>query len=135
MNLYSTLVALHVIASILGLGPLSALAFSTTTAGSFSVERTTRLMRWVAVSLLLVLATGAATIYLTHGALGELAWVRVSFGLFLVLGALHGVARKQLRRIAAAGPPALPGKILAPILWAMCGVVAVITYLMEAKPF
>lgn len=79
--------------------------------------------------------TGAIIIALTHGALGETGWMRTSFGLFLVLGALHGIARRQLRRIRAADGSSVSTKPLGRILWTMCGLVIAITYLMEAKPW
>ena len=75
MNLYSTLVSLHVVSAIFGLGP---------------------------------------------------------FVLFVLLGALHGVASRQLRR-AHRKTLQLP-RSLNPTLRTMCGLVVAITYLMEAKP-
>ena len=80
-------------------------------------------------------ATGAVIIAFTHGALGETGWMRTSFGLFLLLGALHGLARRQLRKIRSTAPLTLNTKPLSMILWGMCGVTVVITYLMEAKPW
>ena len=137
LYLYSTIVSLHVVTVILGLGPLTALAIATSRPrpDSFSLERTAQLLRIVGWSLLGVLVTGAAIIALTHGALGETGWMRVSFLLFLFLGALHGLARRTLRRMERAAPAPLPGKSLHRIAWAMCGLVIAITYLMEAKPF
>jgi uncharacterized membrane protein len=96
-------------------------------------------MRLVTWSLVAVFATGAAVIALTHGALGETRWMKASFALFLLLGFLHGMARRQLRLAQQSDsiPTAsnLPGKALNRILWAMCAVVAAITWLMESKPW
>jgi hypothetical protein len=136
MNSYALVVGLHVITAIFGLGPLTALAVVTTWPSStpFPQDRLARLMRIVGWSLLGVLATDCVMIAMTHGALGETRWMKGSFVLFLFLGFLHGLARRQLRRAQRATPPAPPAKALSRILWAMCVVVATITYLMEAKP-
>jgi hypothetical protein len=140
MNSYSLLVCLHVITAILGLGPLTALAVATTWSPStpstpFPYERIVRLMQIVGWSLLGLLVTGCVIIAMTHGALGETRWMRISFGLFVVLGFLHGMSRRLLRRAHRATPPAPLPKLFGRILWAMCTVVATITYLMEAKPW
>ena len=141
MNSYSILVCLHVITAILGLGPLTALAVMTSRNGTapLPLERIAGLLRIVGWSLAGVLASGAGIIATTHGVLGEVRWVRVSFALFVLLGALHGLARRQLRRAALSGGGATaadhaPARALNWILWAMCVVVAAITWLMEAKP-
>ena len=136
MNLYPLLVGLHVITAILGLGPLLALAVLTTgpAAPPWPPARLGSLLRLAGWSLLVMLASGAGLIALTHGVLGETGWVRVSFALFLVLGFLHGQARRRFRQwTQAKEAPVAPA--LAPILWGMCALVAVITYLMEAKPW
>ena len=137
MNAYSSVVCLHVITAVLGLGPLTALAVVTTWPSStpFPPERVTQLMRIVGWSLLGMFVTGAVIIAMTRGALGETPWMRASFALFLFLGFLHGMARRQLRRAQRATPFVLPAKSLSRILWAMCVLVATITYLMEAKPW
>jgi uncharacterized membrane protein len=139
--LYPTIVFLHVATVILGLGPLTALLLSTsrTGAAAFSVDRTAQLLRIVGWSLPGVLLTGAAIIALTHGALGETRWMKLSFFLFLLLGALHGLARRTLRKLQTAttapAPASSPANPLHRITWAMSALVVLITWLMEAKPF
>jgi len=137
MNLYSTIVFLHVITAILGLGPLTVLALGCSRPAPVPIpwDRLAQLLRLIAWSLAGMFATGAILIALTHGALGETKWVRASFGLFLVLGALHGVARRQLRKLRNASPPPARLSGLAVIFASMCAVTAAITYLMEAKPW
>ncbi|HEY0944711.1 MAG TPA: hypothetical protein VGD81_05565 [Opitutaceae bacterium] len=136
MNLYSTSVFLHVLAAILGLGPLTALAVvSSSPTPVMPVERFAQLLRVVGWSLLTLLVTGVLIIAQTRGALGHTGWVRASVGLFLVLGALHGLVRRRLKRSQHGMPSIVPPRGLSPLLWAMCGVVAAITYLMEAKPW
>jgi len=119
MTLYSTLVFVHVLAAIVGLGPLATLAFSSE---PMPVARIFRFVRW---GLLTMLVTGLLIVAETHGVLGKTTWVRVSFALFIVLGALTGTVGRRLKR----------SQEVRPLLYAMCALVAVITYVMEAKPW
>lgn len=136
MNLYSTSVFLHVLAAILGLGPLTTLAVvSSSSTPSMPVERFAQILRVVGWSLLALLVTGVLIIAQTHGALGKTGWVRVSLALFLALGALHGVVRRRLKRSRDVTPAVALPRGLSPLLWTMCALVAAITYLMEAKPW
>jgi uncharacterized membrane protein len=96
------------------------------------IESLLALVRW---SLVAMFVTGAALIALTRGALSETGWMRVSFALFLLLGFLHAMATRQLRRAHREMPPAPPSPSLSRILWAMCTLVMAITFLMEAKPW
>ena len=136
MNLYSTSVFLHVLAAILGLGPLTTLAVvSSSPTPSMPPDRFAQILRVVGWSLLAMLVTGVILIAQTRGALGQTAWVRVSFGLFIVLGTLYGMVRRRLKgRRSTPSSVTLP-RGLSPLLWAMCALVAAITYLMEAKPW
>jgi uncharacterized membrane protein len=137
MTLYSTVVFLHVVTAILGLGPLTVLAVISggPVSHSFPKERFVQLLRLVGWSLPIMFVTGAIAIAFTRGALGETGWMRASFVLFLFFCFLHAMARRQIRRAQAMSAPALPTKALRVILWSMCTVTAAITYLMEAKPF
>jgi hypothetical protein len=92
-------------------------------------------MRITAWSLPAVLATGAAAIALTHGAMGESTWMKISFLLFLFLGFLHVLGRRILHKAAAVTPPAPPPRSLAWTFRTMAVVIAAITWLMEAKPW
>lgn len=137
MTPYSLIVALHVVVVILGLGPITVLVIATSGSppAPFPYDRVTRLMRFTAWSLVAVFATGAAAIAMTHGAMGEGLWMKVSFGLFLFLGFLHGLGRRLLRRARCLTPPAPPPASLRWIFRIMSVVVATITWLMEAKPW
>lgn len=136
MNLYSLSVFLHVLTAILGLGPLTVLAIaSSTPAPAMPLAPFVQLLRLVGWSLAAMLVTGVLIIAQTHGALGKTGWVRVSFGLFLILGALQGIVRRRLKRMAAATPSAALPRGLSPLLWTMCALVGAITYLMEVKPW
>jgi hypothetical protein len=136
MNLYSTTVFLHVLTAILGLGPLTALALvSSASTAIMPVERFGQLLRVVGWSLGAMLVTGGFLVYQTHGALGKTGWVRVSFGLFIVLGMLQGIVRRRLKRSLAVSPSVAVPRGLNPLLWTMCAIVGAITYLMETKPW
>src|SRR5882757_3241468 len=136
MNLYSTLVFLHVITAILGLGPLTLLATLPSGSGSNAspLENAAWVLRLVGRSLIGIFITGAAIIAMTHGALGQTGWMKAAFALFLFLGFLHAMARRQLRKARESSSNILPTP-LRPIAWSMCAVTAAITYLMEAKPW
>jgi hypothetical protein len=136
MNLYSTSVFLHVLAAILGLGPLTTLAVvSSSPRPIIPADRFAQLLRVVGWGLATMLVTGVLIIAQTHGALGKTGWVRVSFGLFLVLGALQGIVRRRVKISQNATPTGALPRGVSPLLWAMCALVAAITYLMEAKPW
>ena len=136
MNLYSSLVSLHVLAAILGLGPLTALALaSALPSPGWSLAWFERLLRVVGWGLGLMLVTGILLVAQTHGALGRTGWMKLAVGLFFALGALQGVVRRRVRRSRVAAPEGPLPAGMAPLLWTMCGLVAVITYLMEAKPW
>lgn len=136
MNLYSTLVSLHVLTAILGLGPLGTLALlASSPSPALPVPRFSQVLRIVGWSLGVMLVTGVMLIALTHGAHARAVWPRVSVGLFLVLGALQGLVRRRLKRCQAEGLAGTLPAGLAPLLYAMCALVVIITYLMEAKPW
>ncbi len=137
MNSYSLIVSLHVIAVILGLGPVSVLVIATSGAlpTPYPYDRIGRLMRFSVRGLLAVLATGAAAIAMTHGAMGEGLWMKASFGLFLLLGFLHGLGRRLLGKAQQDPSQAPPPVAVRWIFRSMCVVIVMITWLMEAKPW
>ena len=103
----------------------------TTPAPAIPVARFSQLLRLVGVGLGAMLVTGILIVAQTHGAFGRTGWVRVSFGLLLVIGALQSIVRRRVKRSEGDTLP----RGLSPLLWTMCALVAVITYLMEAKPW
>ncbi|HEY8993466.1 MAG TPA: hypothetical protein VIM71_02175 [Lacunisphaera sp.] len=132
MNPYSLLISLHVISAIFGLGPLLALALVAAAPGPvLPVAWFSRLLRLVGFALAAMFVTGFLVDTTLHGALHGTNWLRLSVGLFVVLCALQGVVRRRLKRaVSDQLPPGLGG-----LLWTMCGLVAAITWLMEAKPW
>lgn len=135
MNAYLSLVSLHVASAIFGLGPLGVLAVSASRSSApADPERFARQLRIVRWGLLAMFLTGAALIAATQGALGKTGWMRVSFALFVLLGALHGLTSRSVGR-ALKQPPFAQPRSTAPMLWAMFILVLAITYLMETKPW
>lgn len=134
MNAYLILLSLHVVAAILGVGQLG----SATVLASFGANTPVRplqvVLRFVIVSLGLMLLSGVGLEALAHGGHSETGWFRLSFALLLLVGFLHSRARRWLQTI---GDPANPAVIrrVSRLLWIMCAGVAVIAFLMEAKPF
>ena len=90
------------------------------------------MLRIVSISLAGIRATGVDIVAMTHGALGETRWMNIAFALFLLLGLPHSIVGDQFRQAQCGGKSA-PSSGLAQILWALCGIVMAITYLMEVK--
>ena len=134
MTTYSLVLSLHVITAVLGLGPLAGVTVMTASGTSLQLGPLQRIMRLVIWSLLVMLVTGATLAGLVHGAFERSWWLRISVLLFFLLGFLHGRVRRVLREGATALDPAAIRR-LNRILWGMCGCVAVITYLMQTKPW
>ncbi len=125
MTLYLLVVALHVMGVVLAAGSVLAVALVPEALSPAAVQRLATL---ASVGLAALLLTGAVAIGITGGELGRAWWLRVSFLLFLVVGALTG----RLRRSARAGKS--PGA-LRRLSWSITGVMCLVVYLMEAKPF
>lgn len=146
MALYPFLVSLHVIVAVLGLGPLLALALLTKRpplpAGTprpmppeAALRAFARALRLSQAGLGLMLLTGIVLVAMTHGVFGRQAWMITSVILFLLLGAATGIAQSNLKK--ALNPP---GEITHverahQFLLGSCGLVTVIVWLMQTKPF
>ena len=125
MTLYLLVVALHVMGVVLAAGSVLAVALVPEALSPAAVQRLATL---ASVGLAALFLTGAVAIGMTGGELGRAWWLRVSFLLFLVVGALTG----RLRRAARAGKS--PGT-LRRLSWSITGMMGLVVYLMEAKPF
>ena len=134
MNLYSTVLALHVITAVLGLGPLGAVTILTSGGTTLPVLPLQKIMRVVIWSLLVMLVTGCVLAGLVRGAFEHAGWLRLSVILFFLLGFLHSRVRRALRGVGTTLSSDAMRQINR-ILWGMCACVAVITYLMQAKPW
>lgn len=125
MTLYLLMVAIHVMGVVLAAGSVLAVALVPEALSPGGVQR---LATMASVGLAALLLTGAVAIAMTGGELGRAWWLRVSFLLFLVVGALTG----RLRRSARAGKSA---GALRRLSWSITGMMGLVVYLMEAKPF
>jgi hypothetical protein len=120
---YPWVVALHVISVMCCAGPVLVLAVA---ADGVSAPASQRLVRIASIGLLGVLVTGVGAIALTGGGLAESWWMRLSVLLFLIIGALTGRLRAVLRK----GSPSA----VRPLAWTITVALALVVYLMEAKP-
>jgi hypothetical protein len=146
MSLYPFLVFVHVVVAILGLGPLVALALLTkrppVPAGVArpvppepALRAFARILRVSQASLGLMLITGVTLVAMTHGAFGRQRWMIVSVVLFLALGAGTGLAQSNLKKALGSPTPVPHIERAHGFLLAACGLVAIIAWLMQTKPF
>jgi len=132
-HLYAPLLVIHVIVAVLGVGSIASVAIvaaAARRAGHASPQvllSIAPLLRYSAFSLAAMLATGILLDLVAHGTFHESWWFRGSALLLVATGALHGFARRAIRS------GALPR--VEWIAYGMCTLVAVITMLMEVKPF
>jgi hypothetical protein len=139
MVLFAAAFALHVLAAILGVGPVVAIAIVSSrgpTTGELAIDRRdllAPLSRWVSVAFALMLLTGVLLDIGAGGSFHETGWFRASGLLLIIAGVLNGVARRRLRRNDSVAPS--EGiRLVARTSWWMCAIVAVITLLMTLRP-
>jgi hypothetical protein len=125
MNVYSLVVALHVVSLSFCAGPVLALAFLP---GELSPSGAGRLSRVASIGLLALLLTGGAAVAMTGPAFVHTWWLRLSGVLFLVIGGLLGWLRKSTRAPGS-------GPRVRTLAWVITVALALVVYLMEAKPF
>src|SRR5215469_7112182 len=121
MNVYSLVVALHVVSLLFCAGPLLALAL---VPGELSPLAVQRLSRVASFGLLGILITGVAAIVMTGQAFVHTGWFRVSGVLFLVIGGLIGWLRRLTRKPGSADR-------VRTLAWAITAALALVVYLME----
>jgi hypothetical protein len=139
MMLYWLVLSIHIVTAILGLGQVAGivvLASAMRVGGSISpgmwlaLERLVRGTMW---SLVVMLLSGVLVEYQVR-AYHDTLWFRLSFALFLALGAVQGRTRRALRRREAAGDePSLRAVVRGG--WVMGAIVAIVAVLMEVKPW
>jgi hypothetical protein len=93
-----------------------------------------RLVRGIGWSVLVMLASGVLLEYVSGGGFHESWWFRISFFLLLVIGAINGTIGRALRKRNEASGVALIASVRGRA-WAMCAVVAIVTFLMKVKPW
>ena len=141
-SLYVPLLVVHVLVAVLGVGSIASLAVLSGTArrtGRGSMDASVwlgPLLRYSAVSLGAMLATGAFLDFATGGAFHEAWWFRGSALLLVATGGLHAQARRAVRRgLAGEGVTAVTLRRVERIAYGMCALIAAIAVLMETKPF
>lgn len=141
-RLYTSVLVVHVLVAVLGLGPIASIAIVAATAGRAgrrAAEALTwlgPLLRFSAFSLGAMLATGILLGATSAGGVHEAWWFRGSALLLVLTGLLHGRARRAVRlglTNACDGDAAV--RRVARLAYGMCALVAVIAVLMEVKPF
>lgn len=123
--MYSLVVALHVVSLSFCAGPVLALAL---VSGDLSPSVQQRLSRVASFGLLGLLLTGLAAVGMTGAAFVHTGWFRVSMVLFLIIGGLTGWLRKLTKTPGS-------GNRLRTLAWSITVGLALVVYLMEAKPF
>ena len=141
-RLYTSVLVLHVLVAVLGVGSIASVAIMAGTArraGRGAAEALTwlgPLLRYSALSLAAMLVTGVLLGATSAGAVHKAWWFRGSALLLVLTGALHGRARRALRLgLANEGDGDLAVRRVARLAWSMCALIAVIAVLMEVKPF
>jgi hypothetical protein len=141
-RLYTSVLVVHVLVAVLGLGSIASVAIVAATAGragrgaAGALTWLGPLLRYSAFSLAAMLATGVLLGATSAGALHEAWWFRGSALLLVLTGALHGRARRAVRLgLANEGDSDLAVRQVARLAVGMCSLIAVIAVLMELKPF
>ena len=123
--MYSLVVALHVVSLSFCAGPVLALALLS---GDLSPAAVQRLSRVASFGLLGLLLTGVAAVAMTGPTFVHTGWFRLSIVLFLVIGGLIGWLRRLTRKPGS-------GNTVRTLAWTITIALALVVYLMEAKPF
>jgi hypothetical protein len=141
-RIYTSVLVVHVLVAVLGLGSIASVAIVAATAGRVGRRSTGALtwlgplLRYSAFSLAAMLATGMLLGITSAGAVHEAWWFRGSALLLVATGALHARARRTVRRgLANEGDGDLTLRRVARLAYGMCALIAVIAVLMEVKPF
>jgi hypothetical protein len=140
MSLFTLALCVHVVTATLGLGQIlgtAVLASSTqpgTPVAPVTLIALNRLGRGTSWALALMLLSGVLIEYASGGSFHDTWWFRLSFFLLIALGALQGMIRRRLRKLAQATDGGLLRGVVR-IAWAMCAIVAAVAVLMEVKPW
>jgi hypothetical protein len=132
--LYLVTVALHVVVAVLAIGLVGAIPLVARLARRSSPTWTGTdrllgvLLRATQFGFLAMLLTGVLLDFSAGGAFHHAGWFRASVLLLVFTGLFHARARAALRRGNALHLVERWG-------WTMCGSIALITLLMQTKPF
>jgi hypothetical protein len=139
-NLHTYLLVAHVLVAVLGLGSIAASAIVAATARRAKRGSTEALMwlvpllRCSTFSLVAMMPTGFLLDLTVAGAYSATWWFRGSVLLLVATNVLQSLARRAVRRGIANEND---GDLLRVerLTYGMCALIAVITILMEVKPF
>ena len=141
-HLYTPVLVVHVLVAVLGLGSIASVAIVAAAARRSGrcltevAEWLGPLLRWSAISLAIMLITGVVLDAAAGGAFRKSWWFRGSGLLLLATGALHGQARRAVRRGSTRKDDSdILLRRVSRIGYGMCALIAAITVLMEVKPF
>jgi hypothetical protein len=140
MSPFAIALTIHVLAAILGLGPVVAMAFTSArrpAEASLAEELRTLMLRlstWTGLGLGTLLLSGVLIEAAAGGSFHETWWFRLSFLLLIVLGALNGQIRRRLRRLDKARAADALRAVSVPV-WSMLAIIAVVTILMINRPW
>jgi hypothetical protein len=139
MSPYTAIISLHVIIAVLGIGLCGAIpivARQARLAASVKTDLLESLFRYTRWSLVAIALTGALLDFAAGGGFHSSWWFRVSVALLLLAGFSGARARAALRKGFAPGADSEVA-LRRVQRWGltMCTTVALITALMEAKPF
>jgi len=140
-NLYTSVLVVHVLAAVLGLGSITSAGIVATTA-----RRTQQvamasiwlfpLLRYATFSLVTMLTTGVLLDFVASRAFSAAWRFRGSVLLLLATGILNGLMRRTIRAAPAHGEgAALLLRRVEREAYGICALLSAITILMETKPF
>ena len=143
-NLYTYLLVAHVLVAVLGLGSVAAVAIVAATArrverGSTGAQMGAlkwlgSLLRYSTFSIPAMMGTGMLLNLTVAGAFSATWWFRGSILLFVATGVLQALARRAVRQ-GNANENGGALRRVERLAYGMCALIAVITVLMEVKPF
>jgi hypothetical protein len=137
MSPYTAIISLHVIIAVLGIGLCGAIpivARQARLAASGKTDLLESLFRYIRWSLVAIALTGGLLDFAAGGGFHSSWWFRASVALLLFAGFSWARARAALRKGLGADGEA-PLRRAQRWGLTMCTTVALITALMEAKPF
>jgi uncharacterized membrane protein len=140
MSLFTVALTIHVLAGILGLGPVVAMAIASArrpTDASLAEELRVllrRLSALVSVALLVLLASGGLMDRASGGLFHDTWWFRISVVLLVAMGVMNGLTRRRLRRFDTARA-ASDLRRVSVLARSMLALVAVVTVLMIDRPW
>jgi hypothetical protein len=139
---YRLLIAAHASAAVLGLGLITAVAIAARVIGKSQHTGEEAplwlmpLLRYSAISLAGMLVTGVLLDLAASGAWHGSWWFRASVLLLIATGALHGRIRSIVRHDMPHDGGSRGALLrISRMAFSMCGLILVITVLMETKPF